>query len=167
MRGGNDGPVPLGFGETSTVVRMDAPRGLSAFSVREPRRALLGVENVTGAGITPDYEVFVERTDGSDAVRVGRLTTFGLTRASSPEDRHGGGGLSKTFDVTAALADLGLGGVEAGEFSVRFVAQPLPEARGEPPARLARFARPRAEGTVTVGRVNLYRSVPTPLDDID
>ena len=67
----------------------------------------LNVENVTGTHASTNYDVYLNLPDGADPAdhderRVGTLPTFGIERASSAEDAHGGGGLHRELRDHAA-----------------------------------------------------------------
>jgi tyrosinase len=70
-------------------------------------RVLLRVEGVRGRVAAPTYGVYVGLPEGADPasrpeLRVGEVTTFGLTEATADDELNAGDGLSFTFDMTDA-----------------------------------------------------------------
>ena len=157
LLGANAGPLELGD-QTRTEVAIDA--GIVPFGVTAGAKTYLSLENVTGAGNPGDYDVYVDLPgDGREPIRVGKLTVFGLERASDPDRMHGGGGLNQAFDITDAAATLGLRPQDAGRLAVTFRRDaPAPSDDGVPEA-LADYAPRRAAApSIKVGRVSLYQA---------
>lgn len=152
----NEGPIELGD-ETATSVGFLGGPSLMGAAPGGERRVYLNLENVTGTGMPGDFDVLVRQTgDLGEPVYVGRLTTFGLERASDPDLGHGGGGITQAFDVTAIADDLGLDEASVGDFEVLF-RRDAPGASDEAPGALAEYSPVRrGPATVRVGRVSLF-----------
>ena len=108
MVGATDTPVRLGATPTSTTIKVEAPTGPAAETIaaaRETQRVFLNLENVVGTHASTNYDVYVNLPEGADLAEhadrlAGVLPTFGIERASSRDDEHGGGGLHAAFDIT-------------------------------------------------------------------
>jgi tyrosinase len=147
-------------------VRIDVPIDVraDAAAVSLTRRLYLVLENVTGAGRPGNYDVMVG-VEGREDIAVGILSTFGIERASRTDSRHGGSGVTQSFDVTEAAARLGVTESDADRLSVHIVrieedaaVADLDAESGVMPAGLEDVhLLPPGEPSITIGRVGLYR----------
>lgn len=121
------------------------------------QRYYLNLEAVVAAGPARDYRVFIDLPDDDRVpMEVGMLATFGTGPASDPTGNHGGGGLMKIFDITDAVAELGIGTAQLKQIRVTFD----PIRRGQVEQTPADF--PYAQeilqqpNDLTVGRVSIF-----------
>jgi tyrosinase len=148
MVGATLAPVTLGADPVAASLRVEAPSGPAREGVAaDPRRVYLNVENVTGERASTNYGVYLNLPEGAvpaeddDEHLAGVLSTFGVDRASRPDDAHGGGGLHVTFDITDLVARL----QEAAKWDPRAL-----QVTFVPHGEAAQVA------PVRVGRVSLY-----------
>jgi len=139
--------IPSGPAATRHRLRLDeiaAPRDVA--SSEEAPKVFLNVENVVGTEPTTNYDVYLNLPDGAEPSRrteylAGVLPTFGIARASAPDDPHGGSGLTASFDITDLLRRQHESGIlDPASLDVTFVPR-RPEDKLPP---------------VTVGRVSVY-----------
>jgi tyrosinase len=160
MVGATEKRVPLGGGRSDAVIVVSAPTGpaLKFVSILEGelRRVYLKIENVEGSELAASsYMVHVNLPPGADAAehperRAGQISMFGVPEASRGDERHGGGGLTFSFEITAVARGL----EDAGDWDpkrLRVTFTPVrrkgSDAQGD--------ADPH-EGGVSVGRVSLF-----------
>jgi tyrosinase len=79
-----------------------------------PVRAYLNLENVKGAGVPRNYEVYVDVPELPPAsagqarkpLLAGHLSTFGVRKASSPSGQHGGAGITTVIEISQLVEQL-------------------------------------------------------------
>ena len=150
MVGATEKALELGTGPTTTSFQIEAPSGPAAeledVGAEGGPAVFLNVENVTGTHASTNYDVYLNLPEGADPAehddrRVGTLPTFGIERASTAEDEHGGSGLHRSFEITEVMRRLrDAGDWDPGSLRVTFVPRRAPK---DVPA-------------LTVGRVSLY-----------
>ena len=147
MVGATEEPVRLTTKPTTAEVAVSAPTGPALKSLAahaEPRRVIVILENVTGAGVAMNYEVFV---NGKPA---GVLPMFGVREATRATDRHANDGLEFRYDVTDIVRETG---ADPKNLKVTFV----PEIDEEEVAQAAGLRHKTAgEPEFRVGRVSVY-----------
>lgn len=151
--GANDGAIRLGREPVTTRLRL-APQPLGALrrsftpsalrldTPGEPDRVFLQLDGITSQDGSGLFDVVVHPADAPhDKGRtVGTLSLFGIEDASAPRGDHGGGGLSRTLEVTEALDAMKLHDAEVAALDVRIV------PRSEIPPE-----------TVRIGQISLLR----------
>ena len=151
--GANDGAIRLGREPVTTRLRL-APRPLGALrqsfsrsalrldTPGEPDRVFLQLDGITSRDGSGLFDIVMHPAGAPhDAGRtVGTLSLFGIEDASAPRGDHGGGGLSRTLEVTEALDAMDLHGADVAALDVRIV------PRSEVPPE-----------TVRIGQVSLLR----------
>lgn len=113
MVGATTEAVELGAAPASTTIATSPPTGPAAgegvAGDLVPLRIFLQISNVTGAAAATNYDVYLNLpaaaalsvdSDEYGDHHAGVMTTFGIARASSVDDEHGGSGLFMSFDVT-------------------------------------------------------------------
>jgi len=149
-------PAPLAIKGTGarTTVKLDkdvrrkvSASLLGASEAVPPDRVYLNLENVRGTHDPSVLQVYVNLPEGANPadhpeLLAGSVGLFGLRKASSKDDKHGGQGLNFVLDITKIIDTLHLANaLDADALQVRIVPhQPVPD---------------KAE--ITVGRVSVYR----------
>ena len=107
-------------------VALDAPQKTVPIAFRAPAaqqalrriaparspRVFLNLENVTGRGRLPKYDVYIDvpppGQDRSDRppLHVGSISLFGVSAASDPNGPHGGSGLTSVIEITPQVEQL-------------------------------------------------------------
>jgi tyrosinase len=110
-----------------------------------PDRVFLNLENVRGDSDTVAFRVYVGLPDGAapdQAHLAGSIALFGVGKASTMADGHGGSGLTFVLEITQIIDKLHLeNALDAGTLSVRLVP-----------------VRPVANDTNTsIGRIGIFR----------
>jgi tyrosinase len=79
---------------------------------RRQLRAFLNLENVTGQGSLPKYDVYIDvppagqdRSNRSP-LQVGSLSLFGVAAASDPGGPQGGSGITSVLEITPQVEQL-------------------------------------------------------------
>jgi len=147
MVGATDEPVPLRTQPTSAEVPMTPPTGpaLRSFEAdEEPRRVIVTLENVRGAGMAMNYSVYV-----NDRL-AGVLPMFGVREATRASERHSGSGLEFRFDVTDIIRETN---ADPSNLRVRFV--PLIDEE-ERQVALRSLESTEAEPEFQIGRVSVH-----------
>ena len=144
--GANDAGLTVTAAAVSTAVSVDeAPEansgaGLRATGPRSVRR-FLNIEQIKGSTPSGTLNVYLKNAAGAYEF-LETLSLFGLAKASSDDDPHGGNGMGVAIDVTRQLDDMMTG------------------AEGAPETLDVRIEQITAEGEeaapITVGRVSLY-----------
>ncbi len=112
-----------------------------------PDRVFLNLENITGLADATIFHVYVGLPEGADPAdnaehRAGAVSLFGVSEASDPAGRHGGGGINATLEITDIVDKLHLGGnFDVEELSVQIV----------PMGNISEAAK------VRIGRISIYR----------
>jgi hypothetical protein len=156
LLGSTDAPLELAGTEVSVVVPLEGAatdRMLAESAAERPGRLYLNVGNIAGErnpGLS--YAVYVhDREAAGEGEYVGNVTFFGIEEtANLDRDHETGHGLRHAFDVTDAVARLGVESPDG--LAVRF--SPLTV---EPPPGLEAAAA-EAEGVppVTIGSVSFF-----------
>lgn len=153
MVGASAEPVPLGHGESSAEIAVEAPAGplAAAWEEGRPHRVYLKLENVVGTSLAAgSYAVYLNLPDGAAAAmdhpkeKVGVVPLFGVLESSRSDEEHSGSGLSFTLDVTDAATEL-LRSNEGSLSRLRVTFAPLGERAGE-----------ETEADVKVGGLKLF-----------
>lgn len=142
LMGANDGSQPLGANGLSTKVKLDnrtwksSRLTLTEASVNNlPDQVYLQLENVTGKMDANFLTVEV------NSHRVGRVSLFGLRKASKKDDHHAGSGLTFNINITSVIDDLHLQkALDIDTLDVN-----------------VRLANSVDSNDITVGRVSVYR----------
>jgi tyrosinase len=77
-----------------------------------PARAFLNLENVTGTGRLPQYDVYIDvpppgqETGATPPLFAGTLSPFGVQKASLPGGPHGGSGTTTVLEITEPVEQL-------------------------------------------------------------
>jgi tyrosinase len=77
-----------------------------------PLRAFLNLENVTGSGTLPKYDVYIDVPPAGQArsnrspLHVGSLSLFGVAAASDPGGPQGGSGITSVIEITPQVEQL-------------------------------------------------------------
>lgn len=126
--------------------KLSSSLSLASFSA-QPDRVFLKLEGIKGTSSATVLGVYVNLPEGANPadhpeLKAGSVGLFGMSQASDPDDKHGGGGLSFSLEITSIVDDLHLGhALNAGSLDVSLVPY-----------------RPLAEDSdITVGRVSVYR----------
>jgi hypothetical protein len=115
LLGSNDQAVPLGDAPVTSEITLH-PKPLADYAASytaeavardkpgEPDRLFLKLRNVRGnrGACVFDVAVSVPGASAKPAI-VGALGLFGLEYASDAKSEHGGGGLTKTFEITEEI----------------------------------------------------------------
>lgn len=116
-------PEPAGAQEQ---VALDAPQVTVRVALRpnvaqavrnrmataRPLRAFLNLENVTGSGFLPKYDVYIDvppagqDTGKRSPLQVGSLSLFGVAAASDPDGPQGGSGITSVIEITQQVEQL-------------------------------------------------------------
>lgn len=157
--GATERRTPLGSAPSSAEVFVSAPTGPAFKSAGAeapaPRRVFLKVENVEGTELAAaSYLVHVNLPAGTDAEahperRAGQISLFGVAEASRGDERHGGGGLTFSFDITGLARRL----QEEGDWDPERLRVTFTPAEG--PA-LEEGLTDGLPGDVNAGRVSLF-----------
>ncbi len=89
-----------------------AQAALARVAATRPARAFLNLENVTGTGRLPQYDVYIDvPPPGQDAsgrppLFAGTLSPFGVQKASRPGGPHGGSGITTVLEITDPVEQL-------------------------------------------------------------
>jgi len=89
-----------------------ARAALARVAATRPARAFLNLENVTGAGRLPQYDVYIDvPAPGQDTSErpplfAGTLSPFGVQAASRPGGPHGGSGITTVLEITEPVEEL-------------------------------------------------------------
>jgi len=104
--------IPVTLGDDNVVrVTFDAPAHQAALAAataaaRLPQ-AFLHVENMTGAGTSGSYEVYVKPPgDTRVPILAGAISTFGVAQASQPDSHGGGSGITTVLNITKVVQQL-------------------------------------------------------------
>jgi tyrosinase len=158
--GANSETLTLDADPVTTTVTLAPDQTTMSFTdsaKSKPNNVFLGVENITAAGMPGDIHVFITpAASGADPVDVGVVGTFGIAKASDPEQDHGGSGISASLDLTDFADVLGLSSDAATELSVTLQVEPPPGLDEAAPDALADVIPTQPGGPVTVGRISLY-----------
>jgi tyrosinase len=135
MIGANDGTVMLVGKSIAADVVLDkegmervrasfAPR--SGVAAAEPDRVFLNLENIRGGndGVLVDVYVGVPEGAAPEAFpdrRVGTVSLFGISAASSADAGHGANGLTKVLEITHVVDALQLARPDLDKLDIRFV----------------------------------------------
>jgi tyrosinase len=164
----NAGSLSLGSDAVTTSLAMALDRTTMSFTDNQkttPSNVFLNIENVTGAGVPGDIVVSVTPSgDGAAPVEVGVLGTFGIARASDPEQEHGASGLSVAFDITDMAGQIGLRDGSASQINVTLQPQSPPDIDSAAPDELADVILDAGDTTISVGRVSLFFAADTAAD---
>jgi len=136
-------PIPLSQQRVAVSVPRAAPAASAARAAltAAPTRVFLSLEGITANKPAGAYDIFIG-LEGPQAKEqfVARLAPFGVAAASAPQGPHRGAGLSETFDISQAVAQLQASGARsAADYKVTIV-----------PVKGANDAQ------VTVGRIAIY-----------
>ena len=161
LAGASEGPVPLESDVTRATVSLRpqfASRSVLETTRPGPRRIYLNLENITGTGVPGDFKVYIDMpNDTQPPALAGIMTTFGLERASDPNRRHGGSGLSQVFEITELADQLGLTQGAVSQLHVSFVRDAVPLAENAVPQGLEEYVQPpRRDSAIRVGRISLF-----------
>jgi len=154
MVGANKGALAIKGSEASTTVKLDTDvrRKVSASlaaaaETAQPDRVFLNLENIRGTRDASVLYVYVNLPEGANPsdhpeLLAGTVGLFGLRKASSQDDKHGGQGLNFVLDITDIFDTLHLkNALNTDSLHVKIVPhQPVPE-----------------QANITVGRVSVYR----------
>ncbi|MNJ84945.1 Tyrosinase [compost metagenome] len=85
--------------------------GLKAMSMssNKPKTTFLHFENITGTGVPPIHDVYLNLPDGSadkDAYYAGSLSFFGVEEASTPNTHQSGSGQHYALDISSLINKL-------------------------------------------------------------
>lgn len=159
LLGANDKAIALTGAPVETPLRLDkATAGklmgnlkTRAFAASVPEHSLdrvfLNLENIRGDNDGATFDVYVSLPgDGQPSPLpeqcVGSISLFGVRKASSPDSRHGGKGVSHVLEITDIFDRLSASGIpDLAQLKVRFVA----------------VTDVQPEDHITVGRVSVYR----------
>jgi len=140
--------IAVSGARTTAQVPFNQPARQSAmarFAVNRPVRAFLNIENVTGSGLYGSYEVYVNAPgQAGEPLHAGRLSTFGVRKASRADGPHGGGGITSVLDITSCVDQLHQRGWDGSRLDVSLV----PDG---PAAQKAASQPP-----LTIGRISVY-----------
>jgi tyrosinase len=118
-------PQPEMIGASSPVV-LDTPEATARLALRSPvaqaararitaarpTRAFLNLENVTGQGPLPKYDVYIDvppagqETSDRPPLLAGSLSLFGVQAASDPAGPQGGSGITSVIEITHLVEQL-------------------------------------------------------------
>ena len=104
----------------------------------EPDRVFLVLENIRGTEDARILDVYVHAPGQTQEALAGSVSLFGLDAASDPDGAHGGGGLSKTLEVTGLFDQLRVEGKSPSELEVRIA--PRGVAKGEDKIRIGQIS---------------------------
>jgi tyrosinase len=150
------GAVRLAEAPTSAkvVFNQTAMAAAANRAAARPVRAYLNLENVTGTGVSRNYDVYLDAPRATAGAKnrkpllAGHLSTFGVEKASSRTGKHGGGGITTVLEISPLIEQLrGERNWEGQQLEVSFVPNP---PKGESAAR--------ASGSIQVGRISVYYS---------
>ncbi len=149
------GAVPLSDAPTHARVVFNQAATVAAMqsAAARPVRAYLNLENVTGAGASRNYDVYVEVPHSSGAAGLepllaGHLSTFGVQKASSRTGKHGGSGITTVLDISPLIKQLqGDRNWDGAHLDVTFVPS---QPQGAPATGLS--------DSIQVGRISVYYS---------
>lgn len=152
--GANQQSLPIKGSGVSTSVKLDpgvrrkvTASLASASETAAPDRVLLNLENVRGIEDATVLDVYINLPEGANPsdhpeLFAGSVSLFGLRKASSKDEKHGGAGLNIVLDITDIFDGLHLkNALDVDSLNVRIV--PANEVRDE--------------DQITVGRVRIYR----------
>lgn len=160
MVGATEERISLGAAPSDAVVVVSAPTGPALKFLsdveEELRRVYIKVENVEGSDLAASsYMVHVNLPAGADAAdhperRAGQISMFGVPEASRGDERHGGGGLTFSFEITAVARGL----EDAGDWDPERLRVTFTPVRSV--ARGGQGEAGPREGGVSAGRVSLF-----------
>ena len=155
MVGATEKPVTLSGGSVTTALAVNEPTGPAAMAAGldgAQRRIFLNIENITGAGFSGGYEVYLnlppgEKPSDHSELFAGVLPMFGVAEATDPTGDHPANGLQYSLDITAVAERLQAQNAwNPAEMRVTFVPDQTPdELESEVPL-----------APVKVGRISLY-----------
>ena len=164
LAGANSETIALASDPVTTSVPLSLDRTNLSFTdgaKPRPSNVFLNVESVTGTGVPANFLVGVApAASGADPIPVGVFGTFGIAKASDPDQSEGGGGLSAAFDITELADQIGLSDGSATEVGVTLTPQAIPEvdATGAPD-ELADITLNSDNPTISVGRVSVFFAI--------
>ena len=160
MVGATEERISLGAAPSDAVVVVSAPTGPALKFLsdveEELRRVYIKVENVEGSDLAASsYMVHVNLPAGADAAdhperRAGQISMFGVPEASRGDERHGGGGLTFSFEISAVARGL----EDAGDWDPERLRVTFTPVRSV--ARGGQGEAGPREGGVSAGRVSLF-----------
>ena len=155
MVGATEQPVTLTGAAVTTSLDVNAPAGPAALAAGlegAQRRIYLNIENITGEGFAPGYEVYLnlppgERPSDHRELFAGLLPMFGVAEATNPIGDHPANGLQYSLDITEVAERLqALNAWDPAKMHVTFIPDQTPdELETEVPTT-----------PVKVGRISLY-----------
>ena len=162
--GANSGALALATDPVTTSVPLSLDRTTMSFSDSakpKPSNVFLSIENVTGSGIPGNFQVAVApAASGADPIPVGVFGTFGIAKASDPEQSNGGGGLSAAFDISGITDQIGLSDGSATEVGVTLTPQAAPDLdTSAAPDELADVELNSAAASISVGRISVFFAI--------
>ena len=109
--GNSNTPLLLDQAEVSAHIDLAKPNAQALIEglASQPVHAFLNIENVTGLRRSVVYEVFIDVPDAQGKPQrfpVGMLSSFGVRAASRRDSRHGGSGITTSFDITSTVDTL-------------------------------------------------------------
>jgi tyrosinase len=128
------------------------PAALAAGLEGAQRRIYLNIENITGEGFAPGYEVYLnlppgERPSDHRELFAGLLPMFGVAEATNPIGDHPANGLQYSLDITEVAERLqALNAWDPAKMHVTFIPDQTPDE--------LETAVPSTP--VKVGRISLY-----------
>jgi tyrosinase len=125
MTGQGPGPQPELVAASSSVV-LNTPQTTVPVAFRpqvaqaarariaatRPARVFLNLENVTGQGDLPKYDIYIDvppagqDTASGSPLPVGSLSLFGVAAASDPAGPQGGSGITSVIEITPQVEQL-------------------------------------------------------------
>jgi tyrosinase len=151
---GGSAPVVLNTPQTTVRVAFRSQVAQAArarITALRPTRAFLNLENVTGQGRLPKYDVYIDvppagqETSNRSPLLAGSLSLFGVQAASEPAGPQGGSGITSVIEITHLVDQLRREGRwDEARLHVTFVRR---DGTGQAPA-------PTAD--LQVGRVSVY-----------
>ena len=156
--GASDPSIALNAPSTTTRVTFQesALQAALARITGEQRHvsAFLNLENLTGSAVHGNYEVYInapaiaDQPNAHPPLLAGHLSTFGVRKASDPDNPHGGSGITTVLDISKLVHQLRHErGWDGRHLDVTIVHK-------DPPG----VARPTAPTDLKVGRVSVYYS---------
>jgi tyrosinase len=112
---GATAPVPLDTPQTTVQVALRpqvAQAARARIAASRPTRVFLNLENVTGQGSLPKYDIYIDVPPaGQDAsnrspLLAGSLSLFGVQAASDPSGPQGGSGITSVIEITQLVDQL-------------------------------------------------------------
>jgi tyrosinase len=156
LLGANSQSLSLTGAETRTSVALDAAvqskvsaslQSLTGTAPTAPDRVFLNLENVRGLNDATVLNVYINVPEGEDAaqhpeLKAGSIALFGVSKATSTDDKQAGDGLTFVLEITPVIDALHLAGApSAAQLDVRLVPRkPVPEA-----------------AKISIGRISVFR----------